>query len=287
MVCTIPAMWAQGSSPHARGALPLVVRAAALRGIIPACAGSTARGSAPTQAPRDHPRMRGEHLSWSTFSCITPGSSPHARGARARPRLRPDRAGIIPACAGSTRLRRVDRPGDGDHPRMRGEHFMAALHTAVDQGSSPHARGAPILPSFPRCGSRIIPACAGSTGRERRDGRPLRDHPRMRGEHTAAEDNAVTRRGSSPHARGAHWSDVDWRSGWGIIPACAGSTSITSRSWPRIRDHPRMRGEHFMASLHTALDQGSSPHARGARFGEHQQLPLRGIIPACAGSTSV
>ena len=71
----------------------------------------------------------------------------------------------------------------GDHPRLRGEHVWVDVLPAMDKGSSPPARGAPVLrkgiPGWPR----IIPACAGST-------LPLplplhcpTDHPRLRGEH--------------------------------------------------------------------------------------------------------
>jgi hypothetical protein len=30
----------------------------------------------------------------------------------------------------------------------------------------------------------------------------------------------------------------------GIIPACAGSTSKNTQSYPIVGDHPRLRGEH-------------------------------------------
>ena len=154
-----------GSSPHARGAPP--ERAGrkrqwrdhprmrgehleeghlrALRvGIIPACAGSTAR------------------FKWSKASLQ--GSSPHARGAQ--------------------RLANATERIDGDHPRMRGEHavgdalrimvrgiipacagstFGSSIPAAWRKGSSPHARGAPLSGAV--------------------DGNHVEDHPRMRGEH--------------------------------------------------------------------------------------------------------
>ena len=134
-------------------------------GIIPACAGSTER-----------------HDRWYL---APPGSSPHARGAR--------------KCGYEAWTY------DEDHPRMRGEH-KPFEHVSV-------------------CASGIIPACAGSTGRCRMTGwvvlgssphargaptmysaispRP-RDHPRMRGEHSAVPLSLLRTAG--------------------IIPACAGST---------------------------------------------------------------
>ena len=50
-----------GSSPHARGALPMRRYHDPCRGIIPACAGSTAETNASACVQSDHPRMRGEH----------------------------------------------------------------------------------------------------------------------------------------------------------------------------------------------------------------------------------
>ena len=181
-----------GSSPHARGTRP----------------------SWPRQQSglRDHPRMRGEHgfrvrvpvevariipacagNTGETELCDEwcPGSSPHARGTRAR-------------WAASTTCPR-------DHPRMRGEHarmtnvgnatariipacagntWLFAVETEMASGSSPHARGTPCTQTAPSVG----------TG----------DHPRMRGEHHERVD--------------ARLVDV------GIIPACAGNTLIYLRS---------------------------------------------------------
>ena len=50
------------------------------------------------------------------------GSSPHARGAPSEKRAYITHFGIIPACAGSTLIPRGFIGGNGDHPRMRGEH---------------------------------------------------------------------------------------------------------------------------------------------------------------------
>ena len=53
----------------------------------------------------------------------------------------------------------------------------------------------------------------------------------------------------------------------------------------RVRDHPRMCGEHLAHMVCVLSDLGSSPHVRGALL-QRQWLDIRaGIIPACAGST--
>ena len=66
----------------------------------------------------------------------------------------------------------------------------------------------------------------------------------MRGEHRAAHRERLPRAGSSPHARGALISTRYLGGAAGIIPACAGSTPTTALSQKRLKDHPRMRGEH-------------------------------------------
>ena len=53
----------KGSSPHARGTLVVRPVERVEAGIIPACAGNTARSCYARPSRRDHPRMRGEHCS--------------------------------------------------------------------------------------------------------------------------------------------------------------------------------------------------------------------------------
>ena len=134
----------QGSSPHVRGARLTLSTQPPATGIIPACAGST-----PLLA-----RIRP----------IQQGSSPHVRGAQKHCRHRRGVPGIIPACAGSTIRFYPECGGNGDHPRMCGEHSLSINHAGTPVGSSPHVRGAPVmrLSGVHRAG--IIPACAGSTG---------------------------------------------------------------------------------------------------------------------------
>ena len=135
------------------------------KGIIPAYAGSTFR--------------------FLPYRTVTPGSSPHTRGARRR-------------CA------RTPPPG-GDHPRIRGEHVSAVHYPGLPDGSSPHTRGAQQACCIHR--SQVW------------------DHPRIRGEHVVFFNSAqcivgiipayagstiiiyihaARVKGSSPHTRGAH-----------------------------------------------------------------------------------
>ena len=213
-----------GSSPRLQGTLVAPV-AERPHGIISACAGSTCRGNSCAAAGGGHPRMRGEHAPLARLRAVVEGSSPHPRGAPVRhPRGRPE-GGIIPAYAGSTSNLPPHLVTFGDHPRMRGEHLQPDLAGGKMTGSSPHARGAHVVPGVRAREDGIIPACAGSTAKRHCPPPPFRE-------------------GSSPHARGARRGAVVADDAVGIIPACAGSTGCRSRCRRAGWDHPRIRGEH-------------------------------------------
>ena len=260
-------------------------RAHVVAGIIPACAGSTGEKPHDWDCIGDHPRMRGEHQLFEGDPDYTPGSSPHARGARFDEALDVCRRGIIPACAGSTRARTSTTCTTWDHPRMRGEHLNGWFMYVYLAGSSPHARGALDILSRLQAVEGIIPTCAGSTVEAASPTSSGRDHPRMRGEHHVPLWVASCFLGSSPHARGALTPSFQAFAQVGIIPACAGSTQNALNYRADSRDHPRMRGEHNGAGIGGTDGLGSSPHARGALFLLGAGRPKRGIIPACAGST--
>ena len=132
-------------------------------------------------------------------------------------------------------------------------------------GSSPHTRGAPNAASLCHEAFGIIPAYAGSTSSIASPTRSARDHPRIRGEHVAA--------------------DLLHRAQAGIIPAYAGSTKDPHVLHIRRRDHPRIRGEHEPPADGDVEPIGSSPHTRGARHRAPYPAPEPRIIPAYAGST--
>ena len=153
---------------------------------------------------QDHPRIRGEHAPYRSFSASLRGSSPHTRGAQT---------------GRSSQL--VVHP---DHPRIRGEHnpepsssipilriIPAYAGSTTDpglemhwhRGSSPHTRGARAA------GAISVPGC--------------QDHPRIRGEHVLAHDASVR--------------------ALGIIPAYAGSTvTCVSSSHATPGSSPHTRG---------------------------------------------
>ena len=225
-----------------------------------------------------------------------PGSSPHTRGAHRLRDPRRLRTGIIPAYAGSTSGSRMLSARGADHPRIRGEHSHSIVKPSERGGSSPHTRGAPQSRRRPSCRSGIIPAYAGSTHHlsSRRittgiipayagstmtselNSRLVRDHPRIRGEHTFHSCTTSYGPGSSPHTRGARRLDAEHHHRIGIIPAYAGSTASPRFGLCWGWDHPRIRGEHSGVSWIVKNGTGSSPHTRGAHphCSAHEGGPL-------------
>ena len=297
----------RGSSPHTRGALAGRLGAGPVGRIIPAYAGSTTTASTSNRSRRDHPRIRGEHSTPIGPRSNQRGSSPHTRGARLAPRDVSHVTRIIPAYAGSTSIAECSTIARRDHPRIRGEHEGLGQWCRRDTGSSPHTRGAQVAEFQADRRLRIIPAYAGSTPFTASPPHAVRDHPRIRGEHTCRSSPLLTPGGSSPHTRGAHLQELAVADAGRIIPAYAGSTSnrpvmavFPAGSSPHTRgarkrlriddigppDHPRIRGEHVPKAIFSPKLRGSSPHTRGALSpcGIHHAGTR--IIPAYAGSTT-
>ena len=175
------------------------------------------------------------------------GSSPRVRGTPRPGRRRLLRPVIIPACAGNTSCFRQLRAAIRDHPRVCGEHATSNGREWLRSGSSPRVRGTPSRSSPAAPSSRIIPACAGNTVRDRPWLLWVQDHPRVCGEHQLSQWRSQVCPGSSPRVRGTHHRVRLARPRLGIIPACAGNTASGSPCSTCDRDHPRVCGEHFSA----------------------------------------
>ncbi len=153
------------------------------------------------------------------------------------------------------------------------------------EGSSPLARGLRSRWSRAMRRSRIIPARAGFTPRNKPQYRSAQDHPRSRGVYYDARLDPHRVKGSSPLARGL-------LSGLGpairlarIIPARAGFTARKYDECFSQWDHPRSRGVYRGRGPPEDVLLGSSPLARGLlQNGDAHHSDLR-IIPARAGFT--
>ena len=93
-----------GSPPHARGRPPPGTAQAPVRGLTPACAGTSKSANPHTRMSWAHPRMRGDVSRMSIAPAKIRGSPPHARGRRRQARPPASRPGLTPACAGTSPL---------------------------------------------------------------------------------------------------------------------------------------------------------------------------------------
>ena len=214
------------------------------------------------------------------------GSSPLSRGILRLEERTIEGERIIPALAGNTLPHTVGPAPQRDHPRSRGEYFVAAPINAVIGGSSPLSRGIPrMTPSRCTC-ARIIPALAGNTAFHLQLDVWSRDHPRSRGEYGVPSRPVHLRHGSSPLSRGIPTRNGPYTIPTGIIPALAGNTPGPRIKFNELSDHPRSRGEYWPRPTVWRNGNGSSPLSRG--IPAHRRHPGRrpGIIPALAGNTA-
>ena len=175
---------ATGSSPLARGPPGAPRWSAGGDGLIPARAGTTSLSLWPCRGLGAHPRSRGDHVPWLILLLYTRGSSPLARGPLAGLAGVGVAVGLIPARAGTTWSDAGPVAGAWAHPRSRGDHKWPRQFCRGHLGSSPLARG-PLHKLHARDGlAGLIPARAGTTGRDIEDAADVWAHPRSRGDHT-------------------------------------------------------------------------------------------------------
>ena len=195
--------------------------------------------------------------------------------------------GIIPARAGFTGPHHPPLPSLGDHPRSRGVYARRRPRLSGLRGSSPLARGLLTESAHLQAPGRIIPARAGFT--EERHGRrcPGEDHPRSRGVYPMCGPRMVSRRGSSPLARGLRPVEAAIGGQPRIIPARAGFTPARARDSRSTPDHPRSRGVYHADGRRVEGLDLDHPRSRGVYFTVvvRSGTGLR-IIPARAGFTS-
>ena len=265
-----------GSSPLARGTpCPPTLQTPILR-FIPARAGNTPAAVRLELPIPVHPRSRGEHALVMKLAPWVGGSSPLARGTRARGAVATTRDRFIPARAGNTPRGTPCAARTPVHPRSRGEHGRLSTPSFRVTGSSPLARGTrqPIPEGVRRL--RFIPARAGNTLHSQRRAPDVTVHPRSRGEHSPERISPRSPPGSSPLARGTpgpvpcalHMSR--------FIPARAGNTADGGRAPADPAVHPRSRGEHTTTRFASTHSSRFIPARAGNTTG---RSPGRGRAP--------
>ena len=132
---------------------------------------------------------------------------------------------------------------------------------------------------------RLIPAHAGKTASKPETGKPIKAHPRSRGENSALVPTVAALIGSSPLTRGKLVALVFGGFMVGLIPAHAGKTSAQADRPCPPAAHPRSRGENALTMSVSGALTGSSPLTRGKRTHDHRLPPPLRLIPAHAGKT--
>ena len=216
--------------------------------------------------PWAHPRSRRENMMRRRVPANGPGSSPLTPGKRQQLARRLEDQGLIPAHAGKTLRPWWRRGSRGDHPRSRGENFLAGGLGNVLLGSSPLPRGKRHRHVRGRLPGRLIPAHAGKTSPPYGEPCATGAHPRLR-----RENPQVTVEGTVEE---------------GLIPTHAGKTLHNPAHRSASTAHPHSRGENQYTVVSPAVEPGSSPLTRGKHPHHARNDQRTGLIPAHAGKTS-
>ena len=191
----------------------------------------------------------------------------------------------IPACAGETSSAVGSRSRAWVYPRVCGGNTAKASCSSASKGLSPRVRGKRGTQPEPRPYSGSIPACAGETHHDSRQGPLRRVYPRVCGGNFPSSPLWGRKKGLSPRVRGKRNARPRASLAPGSIPACAGETGRPGRRRPRRWVYPRVCGGNQRRKNPPPRWRGLSPRVRG----KHQAASLRrrpaGSIPACAGET--
>ncbi len=172
-----------------------------------------------------------------------------------------------------------------DHPRLRGEHLYQLCFGMFHLGSPPLTRGTRSLYLISALSLWITPAYAGNTLLLLLGHLELSDHPRLRGEHPKPPGAPPVFAGSPPLTRGTLILPYPSLKACRITPAYAGNTKRSSSDKSLIKDHPRLRGEHFFMFVFFFYLFGSPPLTRGTLDRKTKRRRNRRITPAYAGNT--
>ena len=276
----------QGSSPRVRGKLRCLLPRVVQAGLIPACAGKTRSSRRPARNCPAHPRVCGENLTSTPTLLATRGSSPRVRGKRPPTTRAAPHTGLIPECAGKTAADHAGGTAYRAHPRVCGENLIPVIEALVPVGSSPRVRGKLDEQGQDDAVRGLIPACAGKTTPRRRRARQSRAHPRVCGENSHYEWEGCDCPGSSPRVRGKPRHRTAPRATDGLIPACAGKTTLRPPMCRGRPAHPRVCGENAPFACVRSCVSGSSPRVRGKPPGRPCTTSARAAHPRVCGENS-
>ena len=193
-----------GSPPLTREPLESLLAFLPIGGITPARAGTTLVIRKAYRCSWDHPRSCGNHRRSPLLEHPCIGSPPLTREPLKRKAKRTPAVGITPARAGTTDQAAEESCEARDHPRSRGNHFLAQSPLCNLVGSPPLAREPLVLTCHTGEEIGITPARAGTTLLKDAELCSRRDHPRSRGNHAPIILTFAPNMGSPPLAREPH-----------------------------------------------------------------------------------
>ena len=153
------------SSPRVRETEVFVEVGADVDRAIPACAGNRMSRAVRAAPVRCHPRVCGEQRIQDFDSPFAMVSSQRVRGTDGDETVEVHVPRVIPACAGNTSRDIAWSWFRTGHPCVCGEQYYMATNVAMENGSSLRVRGAAVDLRHGWSRLRVIPACAGNSGR--------------------------------------------------------------------------------------------------------------------------
>ncbi len=191
-----------GPPPRTRGTRQVRDHELAAHGTTPAYAGNASPPTSPAALTWDHPRVRGEREPNDKDALIDSGPPPRTRGTRRVAGRDRTPAGTTPAYAGNAPGTWPGGAWVRDHPRVRGERTPGPNPVRYPTGPPPRTRGTRAAPVAADGSVGTTPAYAGNAPGSAPSARAPRDHPRVRGERTAAPNGSVRLPGPPPRTRG-------------------------------------------------------------------------------------
>ena len=171
-----------------------------------------------------------------------------------------------------------------DHPHACGDKFLAGLHPALRDGSSPRVWGQGHSPKSKVIDTRIIPTHVGTRSCQAQGATIHQDHPHACGDKLIENIVRVAIGGSSPRVWGQVPTGSFCKSITRIIPTRVGTSHIDYEFYQSVKDHPHACGDkqEIPNIPHTTV--GSSPRVWGQVDCNTNTAAASRIIPTRVGT---
>ncbi len=173
------------------------------------------------------------------------------------------------------------------YPRVCGGNLVKNKIGVYLTGLSPRVRGKQRYGIRRVLDLGSIPACAGETPVPAASTTYRAVYPRVCGGNPPELVEQIIELGLSPRVRGKRVLAYLPKKYYRSIPACAGETLSTPRSFAKFMVYPRVCGGNTIRNPMPLLADGLSPRVRGKLSTNASVLHNKRSIPACAGETFI